>query len=61
VLSVTIAGPDLGTADAFATAAFAMGAAGPQWTLGIAPYEAMVVLADEQVLLTPGFARYRVE
>jgi thiamine biosynthesis lipoprotein len=60
VLSVTIAGPDLGTADAYATAAFAMGAGGPEWTLGIAPYEAMTVLADEQVLLTPGFARHRV-
>jgi thiamine biosynthesis lipoprotein len=60
VLSVTIAGPDLGTADAYATAAFAMGAGGPDWTLGIAPYEAMTVLADERVLVTPGFARHRV-
>ncbi|MEA2130256.1 MAG: FAD:protein transferase [Solirubrobacteraceae bacterium] len=60
VLSVTIAGPDLGTADAYATAAFAMGERGPDWTLGIAPYEAMTVLAGEQVLLTPGFARHRV-
>ena len=32
VLSVTIAGPDLATADAYATAAFAMGADGPEWT-----------------------------
>lgn len=60
VLSVTIAGPDLGTADAYATAAFAMGADGPEWTRGIAPYEAMTVLADEQVLLTPGFERLQV-
>jgi thiamine biosynthesis lipoprotein len=60
VLSVTIAGPDLGTADAYATAAFAMGERGPEWTRAIAPYEAMTVLADERVLLTPGFARLRV-
>jgi thiamine biosynthesis lipoprotein len=59
VLSVTIAGPDLGTADAYATAAFAMGADGPEWTRTIAPYEAMTVLADERVLLTPGFERLR--
>ncbi|MEA2151099.1 MAG: FAD:protein transferase [Solirubrobacteraceae bacterium] len=59
VLSVTIAGPDLGTADAYATAAFAMGAGGPEWTRAIAPYEAMTVLADERVLLTPGFERLR--
>ena len=32
VLSVTITGPDLATADAYATAAFAMGAHGPHWT-----------------------------
>lgn len=60
VLSVTIAGPDLGTADAYATAAFAMGAGGPEWTRGIAPYEAMTVLAGEHVLLTAGFERLRV-
>ena len=28
VLSVTVVGPDLGTADAYATAAFALGSAG---------------------------------
>ncbi|MDX6600358.1 MAG: FAD:protein transferase, partial [Gaiellales bacterium] len=32
VLSVTITGPALATADAYATAAFAMGTAGPAWT-----------------------------
>jgi hypothetical protein len=33
---------------------------GPEWTRAIAPYEAMTVLADEHVLLTPGFERLRV-
>src|SRR4051794_16194179 len=46
VLSVTVVGPDLGTADAYATAAFAMGVAGPRWTATLPGYEAMTVLAD---------------
>lgn len=55
VLSVTVAGPDLGLADAYATAALAMGIDGPGWTLGLCGYEAMTILADETVLTTPGF------
>jgi thiamine biosynthesis lipoprotein len=55
-LSVTIVGPDLGTADAYATAAFAMGTDGPAWTLGLRDgYEAMTILEDDTVLCTPGF------
>ena len=55
VLSVTIVGPELATADAYATAAFAMGEAGPEWTASLGLYEAMTILADDRVLLTPGF------
>jgi FAD:protein FMN transferase len=55
VVSVTVVGPDLGVADAYATAAFAMGSAGPEWTLGLPGYESMTILADEIVLTTPGF------
>ncbi len=55
VLSVTVTGPDLGTADAYATAALAMGADGPAWTLGLDGYEAMTILPDDTVLCTPGF------
>jgi len=56
VLSVTITGPDLATADAYATAAFAMGADGaPHWTARLEGYEAMTILADGSVLSTPGF------
>ena len=55
VLSVTITGPVLATADAYATAAFAMGAQGPNWTARLRGYEAMTILADETVLSTPGF------
>ncbi|HEV7134959.1 MAG TPA: FAD:protein FMN transferase [Gaiellaceae bacterium] len=56
ILSVTITGPDLATADAYATAAFAMGAErATHWTARLEGYEAMTILADGRVLLTPGF------
>jgi thiamine biosynthesis lipoprotein len=55
VLSVTITGPDLATADAYATSAFAMGRRGALWTAGLSGYEAMTILADGRVLSTPGF------
>ena len=60
LLSVTITGPDLATADAYATAAFAMGADGPEWTRRLA-----AVRGDDDhratasVLSTPGFPRAR--
>jgi thiamine biosynthesis lipoprotein len=58
VLSVTITGPDLATADAYATAAFAMGADRvAHWTARLKGYEAMTILADGRVLSTPGFPR----
>ena len=55
VLSVTITGPDLATADAYATTAFAMGTRAAQWTATLEGYEAMTILADGRVLLTQGF------
>ena len=55
VLSVTITGPNLAIADAHATAAFAMGTAGPAWTAQLRGYEAMTILASEQVLTTASF------
>jgi FAD:protein FMN transferase len=56
ILSVTITGPDLGTADAYATAAFAMGGhRAPNWTARLRGYEAMTILTDGRVLSTPGF------
>ena len=56
VRSVTVTGPDLATADAYATAAFALGAAGPAWTARLEGYEAMTVLDGGRVLSTRGFA-----
>jgi thiamine biosynthesis lipoprotein len=57
VLSVTVVGPELVTADAYATAAYARGVDGPDWTAGLVSrgYEALTILADERVLATPGF------
>ncbi len=55
ILSVTITGPDIATADAYATAAYAMGIAGPAWTARLAGYEAMTIRADGTVLSTMGF------
>jgi thiamine biosynthesis lipoprotein len=59
LLSVTIVGPDLARADAYATAAFVMGADGPAWTATLDGYDAFCITADRRVLTTPGFARHR--
>jgi FAD:protein FMN transferase len=56
-LSVTVVGPDLGSADAYATAAFAMGRDGPAWTARLAGYGAMTILDDYRVLSSPRFLR----
>jgi thiamine biosynthesis lipoprotein len=61
VLSVTIVGPDVATADAYATAAYAMGPKGAQWCAGLEDYAAMVILAEGNVLSTPAMSRYRAD
>jgi FAD:protein FMN transferase len=61
VLSVTIAGPDLGPADAYATAAFAMGADGPAWTATLRGHAALTILAGGRVLSTRGMAGLRAD
>jgi thiamine biosynthesis lipoprotein len=56
ILSVTIVGTELAAADAYATAAFAMGPElAPHWTARLEGYEAMTILADETVFKTGGF------
>ena len=57
LLSVTITGPDLATADAYATAAFAMGERAVSWITRIYRYEAMLITADRQVLSTAQFPK----
>jgi FAD:protein FMN transferase len=63
LLSVTIVGPSLTFADAYATAAFAMGPTGLAWVAGVAGYEGSAVTADPdgtnpRLSWTPGFDRY---
>ena len=59
--SVTVVGPDLAVADAYATAAIALGPAdGMRWLATRAGYEGMGITDDRAVVLTPGFGRYRV-
>jgi thiamine biosynthesis lipoprotein len=60
LLSVTVVGDDLATADAYATAVFAMGAAGPEWALSLPSYDALCITSDHSVLSTPGMGRHRV-
>ena len=60
VLSVTIVGPDLATADAYATAAFAMGPHAASWSAGLDGYDAIVIGSDDVVLTTPGIDGLRV-
>jgi FAD:protein FMN transferase len=59
-LAVTVLGHDLGTADAYATAAFAMGERGPAWTAGLRGCGAMTILDGDRVLTTARFGRHRV-
>ena len=57
--SVTVIGADLGTVDAYATAALAMGFDAPAWLSTLEGYEAYVVDAGAFAWETPGFSRYR--
>jgi thiamine biosynthesis lipoprotein len=59
--SVTVIGPDLAVADAYATAGVALGPdEGMRWLATRAGYEGMGITDGQVVLLTPGFDRYRV-
>jgi len=59
--SVTVVGPDLAVADAYATAAAVLGpSVGIGWLTTRVGYEGMAITDDRVVLLTPGFDRYRV-
>lgn len=53
--SVTVVGPDLTRADAYATAALAMGDAAREWFDEIADYEALAIAPDGVGWATPGF------
>ena len=60
VASVTIVGPDLTDADAYATAVFVMGVDGLTWLVERHPDHAGFVIAhDGTSISTPSFAAYR--
>ncbi len=58
LVSVTVVGSDLAMADAYATAAMALGPDGISWLSCRYGIEAMVITDDRQVVSTPGFERY---
>ncbi|WP_020519250.1 FAD:protein FMN transferase [Catelliglobosispora koreensis] len=53
--SVTVSGPDLGVADAYATAAMAMGEAGLQWLASLAGYQSSAVTVDGRAYVSDGW------
>jgi thiamine biosynthesis lipoprotein len=59
LLSVTVVGPDLSEADAYATAAFAMGPEGLTWIDSLPGYAGCVITAERRLVWTPGFARFK--
>jgi thiamine biosynthesis lipoprotein len=56
LLSLTVAGPSLTLADAYATAGFAMGSAGVAWVAGRAGYSPYAVTREGRVQYTDLFA-----
>lgn len=57
--SVTVVGPSLTWADAYATALFVMGADGLMWLAAHPGYEAMAITHDATVVTTPGLDAWR--
>lgn len=55
VLSVTVAGPSLAFADAYATAAFAMGADGIRWMASVPDYAGCAITTDDRLVWTESF------
>ena len=58
--SVTVAGPSLTLADAYATAALAMGTDAPIWLSSLEGYESYVIDAGGHLWQSPGFSALRV-
>ncbi len=58
--SVTVVGPDLAVADAYATAVVVLGEdEGMRWIATRVGYEALSITDGDVVISTPGFVRYR--
>jgi thiamine biosynthesis lipoprotein len=56
--SVTVVGPTLALADAYATAAYAMGDGAAAWIAGLAGYEGGVITTSDRILWTEGMVAY---
>ena len=59
LLTVTVAGPELARADAYATAAFAMGLEGLRWVDALPGYCAAGITHDARLVTTRGLDRIR--
>lgn len=60
LLSVTVVGPRLSEADAYATAAFAMGPRGLAWIASLPGYGGCMITTERRLIWTPEFERYKV-
>jgi len=58
LLSVTVVGPRLALADAYATAAFSMAGQAAAWIASQPDYEGIVITASDRVILTEGMEAY---
>jgi thiamine biosynthesis lipoprotein len=59
LLSMTVAGAKLAEADAYATAAYAMGRAGLAWIATLPGYAGCMITAERRLVWTPEFGRYK--
>ena len=59
LVSATVVGPDLGIADALATAAVACGSIGEPWLPGGPAYAALGITDAGTVVTTPAFDAFR--
>jgi thiamine biosynthesis lipoprotein len=58
LLTLSVAGPDLGRADAYATAAFAMGRDGLRWVESLPGYAACGITPDERLIVSRGLQQF---
>ena len=62
IASMTVVGPSLTWADAWATAAYAMGIRGVDWVAReLDGYEACAISSDRRLIMSAGFARFITE
>jgi thiamine biosynthesis lipoprotein len=60
ILSITVVGASLSEADAYATAAYALGPAGLAWVATLPGYAGCMITAERRLVWTSQFSRYKV-